>query len=460
MTSARSPLTLSREELYQLVWSKPMVELAKDFQLSDVALAKRCRKLAVPVPGRGYWARVTAGQTPRITPLRKRTEQVRDYAALTFVPPRDQDAPARSPADTEEPDAPLERIQALELKGDDNLKTASPAVKRTAVKLKRPWRGEIVWNRGERRGPIIPINVSDDVADRALLVCDRLLRAATDLGWTFEVPPKSEERAGYSHRHEEFERSTRAALPPGHLVVEGEVLHFRIDERHRRFDHVPTNKEKAEQRRGHYVYMPRWDYEATGELRFYISAHDSRHALRTWKDSIRTRLEHQIKTILLGMLDQARRIKADRERKRLAEIERRLEEDRRRKLAERREANAELVHELEAQAGAWMRARVLRAYLRAARRALGNQTLQASLQGEIVDFMAWADHYLDQLDPLSTAPHDSDLKQDRTFRYGNDQTLQRTLSRLLGLDWQDSSKLMSAGVAEDDASEIEDDYPE
>ena len=58
-------LTLSREELYELVWSKPMVELAEDFGLSDVALAKRCRKVGVPVPGRGYWARVAAGQEPR-----------------------------------------------------------------------------------------------------------------------------------------------------------------------------------------------------------------------------------------------------------------------------------------------------------------------------------------------------------------------------------------------------------
>lgn len=460
MTTAKDLLTLSREELYQLVWSKPMIELAKDFRLSDVALAKRCRKLAVPVPGRGYWARVAAGQTPRITPLGKRTERVSDYSALTFDPPRKEDAPARSPSDLEEPDALRERIQALELKGDDNLKTASPAVKRTAMKLKRPWRGEIAWNRGERKGPIIAIDVSDSVADRALLVCERLLKAATELGWTFQGPATSEEPERPAHRYDEFERRTRPALPTGHLLVEGEALHLRIDERRRRSDHVPSNEEKSRQRRGHYVYMPRWDYEATGELRFHISVHDSRHALRTWKDGTRTRLEHQIKTILLGMLVHARRIKADRERARLAEIERRLEEERRWKIAERRQANAKLVHELEAQAGAWMRARVLRAYLRAVRRALGNQTLQASLQGEKVDFIAWAEHYLDQLDPLSTVPHDSDLKQDRSFRYGSDETLHRTLSRLLGLNWQDSLKMMSAGVAEEELSETEEVYLE
>jgi hypothetical protein len=37
MTSDIDPLTLSREELYDLVWSKPMVELARDFGLSDAS---------------------------------------------------------------------------------------------------------------------------------------------------------------------------------------------------------------------------------------------------------------------------------------------------------------------------------------------------------------------------------------------------------------------------------------
>jgi len=55
------PFTLSREDLYELVWSKPMRGLAKDFGISDVRLAKRCRRLAITVPGRGYWARIDAG---------------------------------------------------------------------------------------------------------------------------------------------------------------------------------------------------------------------------------------------------------------------------------------------------------------------------------------------------------------------------------------------------------------
>src|SRR3546814_10814209 len=34
----------TREEFYDLVWSKPMTHLAKEFALSDVALHKVCKK--------------------------------------------------------------------------------------------------------------------------------------------------------------------------------------------------------------------------------------------------------------------------------------------------------------------------------------------------------------------------------------------------------------------------------
>ena len=36
---------------------QPMKALAKEYGVSDVALAKTCKKLLVPVPGRGFWRR-------------------------------------------------------------------------------------------------------------------------------------------------------------------------------------------------------------------------------------------------------------------------------------------------------------------------------------------------------------------------------------------------------------------
>ncbi len=54
-------VVLTREQLYDLVWSKPMTVVAADFGMSDVAFAKHCKKLNAPVPWRGYWQRVEHG---------------------------------------------------------------------------------------------------------------------------------------------------------------------------------------------------------------------------------------------------------------------------------------------------------------------------------------------------------------------------------------------------------------
>lgn len=66
------PFTLTREQLYDLVWSEPMQRLAKQIGISDVAIAKHCRKLGVPVPERGYWNKLQAGKSVTKTALPER----------------------------------------------------------------------------------------------------------------------------------------------------------------------------------------------------------------------------------------------------------------------------------------------------------------------------------------------------------------------------------------------------
>jgi len=51
-----------REKLYQEVWKEPVLIAAKRYGVSNVALSKVCRALAVPLPPRGYWVKVRAGR--------------------------------------------------------------------------------------------------------------------------------------------------------------------------------------------------------------------------------------------------------------------------------------------------------------------------------------------------------------------------------------------------------------
>ncbi len=54
--------TLTREELYEAIWSEPTARVARRMGISYVALAKACRSANVPRPQLGYWARKAAGK--------------------------------------------------------------------------------------------------------------------------------------------------------------------------------------------------------------------------------------------------------------------------------------------------------------------------------------------------------------------------------------------------------------
>ncbi len=55
---------VSREELYELVWSTPMVKVGEKFKVSGSYMARVCVNLNVPRPERGYWATLAVGKAP------------------------------------------------------------------------------------------------------------------------------------------------------------------------------------------------------------------------------------------------------------------------------------------------------------------------------------------------------------------------------------------------------------
>jgi len=59
----------TRQELYDLVWSEPMRDLAAKFSISDRGLAKACAAADIPVPERGYWNKFHAGKKVTQRPL-------------------------------------------------------------------------------------------------------------------------------------------------------------------------------------------------------------------------------------------------------------------------------------------------------------------------------------------------------------------------------------------------------
>ncbi|MDO9005032.1 MAG: hypothetical protein Q7V20_16430 [Aquabacterium sp.] len=60
---------LTREALYALVWSEPMLKVAAKFGVSSSYMARVCTRMNVPRPERGYWAKLAVGNTQKQVPL-------------------------------------------------------------------------------------------------------------------------------------------------------------------------------------------------------------------------------------------------------------------------------------------------------------------------------------------------------------------------------------------------------
>jgi hypothetical protein len=55
---------LTREQLYDRVWSTPLSKLGPELGMSGRGLAKLCKREGIPVPNRGYWAKKEFGWNP------------------------------------------------------------------------------------------------------------------------------------------------------------------------------------------------------------------------------------------------------------------------------------------------------------------------------------------------------------------------------------------------------------
>ncbi len=184
-TSATSRyVRLTRAELYELVWAEPVARLAKRWGVSDVAVAKWCRKLNVPRPGRGYWARVQAGHKGGRGSLPPARAGQRTEVCMSPGPERPNvDAPPVSdtlPADLKELylafDSPDAHIEApAEPVEPHKLVARTQSTFRNA----RADDGGILIARGRWH---LDVEVTRDTLDRALRILDALLKALEQRG--------------------------------------------------------------------------------------------------------------------------------------------------------------------------------------------------------------------------------------------------------------------------------------
>jgi len=62
-------ITLTRKELYDLVWTEPLSRLAKKYKISDNGLRKICKRMNIPIPAMGHWQKIQYGKRVIVTKL-------------------------------------------------------------------------------------------------------------------------------------------------------------------------------------------------------------------------------------------------------------------------------------------------------------------------------------------------------------------------------------------------------
>ena len=112
---------ISRDRLYDLVWSAPLKTIAVQFGISDVGLRKICVRASIPTPERGHWARKEAGKPVAKIKLPPRPPGMSDevhigphYNRYYDQPSIDWTLPPPPPPEFPEP---LESVEARSGKG-------------------------------------------------------------------------------------------------------------------------------------------------------------------------------------------------------------------------------------------------------------------------------------------------------------------------------------------------------
>jgi hypothetical protein len=367
------PLRLTREQLYELVWSEPMSRLCKTIGISDVAIAKHCRRSDVPIPERGYWNKLYAGQE----------------VGRTSLPPRD-----------------LATINIIEMSG-----TLSPELRARITGEPgvggEPESIDVLTERFRKRLGKVTLSRDLTHADPAiakLLKRDETIRqkmAASSFHWERPVFDSSHERRRLRIINSIFLAFARLGGGSGH-VRDREAREISISGP----AGVSIRLETPERRQG----RNRRTGDADTKDRLELCTEGGRHhpdIISSWMDDEKGRLEDKLTEIVVGLA-----IVSERESRRwqaeMAEWRRKREAEeaearrRAREKAEREERERIEVEEkarrdgLLNEAANWRNARLIREYVDARRTSTAQST-------EFDTWARWALDEADRIDPLLSA---------------------------------------------------------
>lgn len=359
---------LTRKELYNLVWSKPMSKLALDFGMSNVALKKKCEKYEIPTPGVGHWARIRAGYPDEREKLPPAPEGLGDE--VEFDHTRQAQLEGRPPPPTVPVATKLVDPHPVVVWLEGALAKAS---------LDRHGRHVV----GYDRSPIAC--VWKPTIPRALLLLDALYKALERQGHKVEAKSRFD--------HSEYREMIITAQS-------GEVFAAEVETRLDRKAHVLTAEEREQQAKWHWSNFPKYDYFPSERIRVKLEyTHWAYTGQKSWSDSRTKRLEDLLGHFVRAVGEAAVAGHAADEAARRKQAERRVAELRRVRPERLAWYEAFLARDLGKMAARWRKAQRLRQFLAAYETALDD----AERTPVHDSWIAAAKAYIEALDPLLAA---------------------------------------------------------
>lgn len=308
--ASKSPY--DRETLYKEVWGESVTKVAQKYHISDNGLRKVCKAMDIPLPDRGYWAKLKAGKAvdtpPKLPKLKKpkdenkpktgdiRTLQIGENA-LVFLKDEDRKTvlTAAEKLRVAGPGAQLHRDIAAHKEKCERW-------------LERRKVGSNSYGRYVEEPPFMAGLISKPSYPRAFHILDALLKAILPFGGGMNYDFK--------------------------FRVNGEIVPFSMSEGKDEIPHEVTQTEKMallkyEEEKKKYSYaskpkIPKYEHPWNGNLSITIGAYK-------FRDCKAYRLEDRIGEILVALYEASypirlKRLEAEENARKEAEARRRAEE--------------------------------------------------------------------------------------------------------------------------------------
>lgn len=346
---------LTRKELYNLVWAKPLTTLAKEFNYSDNGLRKICMKHDIPLPKAGYWLKIKFNK--KIVKEKLPSSKVAEDIEITI---RQEGQPSTTHINS------ARAILKKEIENNKELPLIVPNrlsnPEQLIVKAKEELNSNEVSRWGTAEGLVttstnsLNIEVSKANISRALCFMNTFIKLIKKRGHTIKI-----------------ERGT-------FIIIDSEELEVRLREYRKRVD----IKESRWSRTG---------YQPTGELSFKIQTYPE----KIWRDGKNSNIEEKLATILTSLELMAKKNREERIKREAWHKEYQRQEAIKKELQKKKDKELENFNKLFDTATRWHKSQYIRNYIKE----FENHAISSNkLDDDKKSWIKWAIEKADWYDPF------------------------------------------------------------